>query len=411
MGIETVNNRREIFIFYSIVLMLICLFISRAALSVSMMIFFGLTLIHKNFVHQLSSFLKDKFLLITSLLFFIPFISGLWSDDLHSWLNITKTKLPFFLFPLSFAGNWQLTIEEWKKVGCTFIAVILIGCLWSLGHYIFNATSIHQGYLQAKTLPTPLGNDHVRFSWIVAIAAIASVILIDLSKQQISKIILISIVIFFCVYLHILAARTGILSLYIFFFLYATHLIISRKHLKSSSVILCVVILLPLFAWFLMPTFQNRIKYFVYDFSFIENQVYVPGSNDGVRALSIQAGWAVLKKNPFGVGAGDVKRTTEIWYEQHVPNMIASDKFLPLNEWLMYGGFTGWIGVVLFTIVMIYPFFLKMKYKIFWIAFNLIAALSFVFDIGLEVQYGVFLYSFILLWWRKWFQEAPDYAR
>jgi hypothetical protein len=29
-------------------------------------------------------------------------------------------------------------------------------------------------------------------------------------------------------------------------------------------------------------------------------------------------------------------------------------------------------------------------------------AFSFLFDIGLEAQFGVFVYAFIVLWWWKW---------
>ena len=31
-------------------------------------------------------------------------------------------------------------------------------------------------------------------------------------------------------------------------------------------------------------------------------------------------------------------------------------------------------------------------------------AFSYLFDIGLEVQFGVFVHSFMLLWWYKWLQ-------
>ncbi len=32
-------------------------------------------------------------------------------------------------------------------------------------------------------------------------------------------------------------------------------------------------------------------------------------------------------------------------------------------------------------------------------------SLNFSFDVALEVQYGVFLYAFTLLWWWKWFHS------
>ena len=69
----------------------------------------------------------------------------------------------------------------------------------------------------------------------------------------------------------------------------------------------------------------------------------------------------------------------------------------------MYGGFAGWPGVALFSLAMAAPFFIRPeRHKLFWVAFNATAAFSFAFDMGLEVQYGIFLYAFIIFWWWKW---------
>ena len=61
-------------------------------------------------------------------------------------------------------------------------------------------------------------------------------------------------------------------------------------------------------------------------------------------------------------------------------------------------------GLVLFffTAVILAPFFMRMRRQISWILINTIAALSFLFDIGLEVQFGVFLYCILILSWWKW---------
>jgi hypothetical protein len=83
--------------------------------------------------------------------------------------------------------------------------------------------------------------------------------------------------------------------------------------------------------------------------------------------------------------------------------MLESDKLYPSSEWLIYGAAAGWLGVLVFTGVMLAPLFIKTKTNhFFWISLNSILALSFLFDIGLEVQFGVFLYAFVVLWWWKW---------
>ena len=212
---------------------------------------------------------------------------------------------------------------------------------------------------------------------------------------------------FFLSYLLILSARTGLVSVAIFILLYAGWFLQKKKNIKVSLLLIGFVIALPLIAYFTIPTFQARIRYLVYDHSFIRQQQYLPGANDGARVMSLRAGWQVLKQNPLGVGAGDVMHEADKWYAAHVPQVLPTDKFYPSSEWLLYGAFAGWPGVVLFTAVMLLPFFVKVQHrKVFWTALHATAAFSFAFDMGLEVQYGIFIYAFITFWWWKWFANA-----
>jgi hypothetical protein len=183
-------------------------------------------------------------------------------------------------------------------------------------------------------------------------------------------------------------------------------MLFTEKNKKSIALSLAATIVLPVLAWLLLPTFQNRLRYFVYDYSYIKSSTYLPGANDGGRVLSLKGGWSILQNNPLGVGCGDVYDETNKWYTQNVPAILPSDRLYPSSEWLLYGGAAGWPGFLLFSLVMIIPLFYRsMQNLFFWIALNSTAAFSFMFDIGLEVQYGVFLYSFIVLWWWKWFKK------
>jgi hypothetical protein len=201
----------------------------------------------------------------------------------------------------------------------------------------------------------------------------------------------------------------GLLSFYIFFALYATYRLIKAKHFLPTLICIVALVLAPIIAWFTIPTFENRIKYFIYDFSHVRENTYLPGSSDGARFLSIKAGWDVVKKNPFGVGAGDLKNKVDAWYDLNVREMAPADKFLPCSEWMMYGGFAGWPGIIIFSAIMFLPFFINAgDQKFYWISLNIIAAFSFVFDMGIETQYGTFLYCFIILWWWKWLQQTKE---
>jgi hypothetical protein len=168
-----------------------------------------------------------------------------------------------------------------------------------------------------------------------------------------------------------------------------------------------IFLALPIVAYYISPTFKNRMLYLKYDLSFVRNDVYLHGSNDGNRIASIRAGWELLSRNPLtGAGFGDVKKQTDDIYQRNYPQMNDIDKILPSSEWMMYGAGNGWPGVILFTFVMAIPFFITELWKnIVWIILNCFIVISYLFDIGLEVQYGVFIHAFILLWWYKWLRE------
>lgn len=393
---------REAWIGYSMALMMLSLFLSRAALSVSMMLFLVLTIVHGSVGRQVKFFLQNKFLLFFSLLFWMPFVSGLWSENLLQWESVVVMKLPLLFFPLAFAGDWKLSERKWRQLGFLFIAVVTIGCAWSLLQYFFQPESFHEAYLQAKLITTPLENDHVRFSWMVAVAVIVAAFLIP--EQKRFSVLLSVVALFLVIYLHVLAARMGLACLYIAVFM---GLVVKfrKLSLKLRTGILAAVLLLPLLAWLALPTFQNRLKYFRFDITENWHGHYMPGSNDGARLLSMRAGADMLAAHPFGVGAGDLMANTQHWFDTNEPQVIAADRFPPMNEWLMYGGFAGWPGVLLFSLAVLFPFFVKdIRHRFFWLILNVIIVFSYFFDMALEVQYGVFLYSFILLWWYKWFK-------
>lgn len=387
--------------------MIVSLLLGRGALSTATILFLVLAIVRKDFKQQWKTFLHNRFLLCFTLLFLIPFVSGLWSEDLFQWSDVVRLKLPLLFFPLAFAGSWQFSQKQWTITALVFILVVFAGCCWSLAHYLQNMEAVHEGYLRAKTLQTPLENDHVRFSWLVSIAVMTCFLLNHFLQHKAYRILLWMAALFFAVYLHVLSARTGMISLYIFLVLYAGFTLLQKKNRMLTVLLLLAVVFLPLLAYYTVPTFQNRVRYLVYDFSFVKKAEYLPGANDGARVMSLKAGWQVLQQAPWGVGAGDIMQEADKWYAEHVPNVLPTDKFYPSSEWLLYGAFAGWLGVVVFTLVMIIPFFTSVWLpKIFWVALHATAAFSFAYDMGLEVQYGIFLYAFVTFWWWKWGRDV-----
>jgi hypothetical protein len=186
----------------------------------------------------------------------------------------------------------------------------------------------------------------------------------------------------------------------------ACWLAVKQKKTGMALLALVLALALPVAAYFLFPTFQNRVKYMLYDKGFFEKAHYLPGGNDAVRVISIKAGWELMNALPLtGSGFGDVERSVKDWYREHYPSMTEPDKILPASEWMMYGAGNGWPGFLFFSLSMLLPFFISVRRRLPWWLLNGSAALSLLFDIGLEVQYGVFAYAFCVLWWWKWLND------
>ncbi|MEI2740711.1 MAG: hypothetical protein V9F01_18195 [Chitinophagaceae bacterium] len=399
------HSWRSPIIFMLFVVMMAALFVSRAMLSVSMLVFVAVSFFHTDLKKHFSNFFSSPLLWSMSLLFFLALLSGLWSEDKNEWAAILRIKLPLLFLPIAFAGPVNLSKKQWGWLGYIFIGLVIAGSCWSMFHYLSDAAMINESYLRAKTIITPLENDHVRFSWLVSISVLMAGWLFFQHQKQ-NKLLSYSlaiVIVWLVMFLHILAVRTGLFSFYMMTAGIAGWLIIKKLKWQYGIALLLLMAALPFIAYKTVPTFQNKVKYILYDKGYFEKAHYLPGATDAVRVISLKAGWNIMNGQPVnGAGFGDVLATTKQWYGNNYPEMTEADKIYPSSEWLIYGAGCGWPGFLLFSCIMLIPFLIQSKNKLLWYLLNLTAAFSFLFDIGLEVQFGVFIYAFIVLWWYKW---------
>ncbi|HWC52014.1 MAG TPA: O-antigen ligase family protein [Chitinophagaceae bacterium] len=399
------NRWRPAIIFTLLVIMMASVFFSRFLLSLSMIVFVAFSVFHPDIKKQFSVFFNSPLLWSMSLLFFLPLISGLWSGDQNEWLEAIKIKAPLIVMPFAFAAPFGLSKRQWQQLAFLFVGCVVLATIWSMSNYIFDAKEVNENYLRSQLLVTPLENDHIRFSWMVAVSTLVSVWLWleNRKKNNRNNWLVLMLIGWQIIFLHILAARTGLFSFYLMLLIAALVFIIKKWKTGTGIMLLLLLLLLPVIAYFSLPTFQNRVKYILYDLPYFSKGHYSPAMNDAVRIVSMKAGWNVMNEHSFyGVGFGDVMSETKKWYAVHYPQMKETDQILPSGEWLLYGVACGWPGLILSGIVIFIPFFIKVKnYKWLWVMLNVSVMLAFLSDIIFEVQFGVFLYSFFVLWWWK----------
>ncbi|MEO7530051.1 MAG: O-antigen ligase family protein [Sediminibacterium sp.] len=379
------NKWAENWVTVSLILLFTGLLISRAMLS------FASVLIAVPFFFQYTG-IKRIYLLALLFIFFPVLISGLWSEDTQLWWNSFSVKIPLITMMMGLTSI-QLSSKRWQQITQLFILIVFIGCCWSLLQY---SQAIQDAYLKAKTLPTPAENDHIRFSWMVVTAILLGVKCASIEKQKLTRYILIAILLFFVIYLHILAAKTGLVCLYGGCFIYFLYTVFVQKKWKTGVSVVAIAIIAASFCYYTMPTLRNRIQYVVYDFSNYSKGNAMPGYGDAARWLSIRAGYAITKKHPItGVGFGDMLAAVNQWHQTDHPSSLLYERFLPANEWLVYGIGSGLPGLVCFTFGLLLLLYAATERNALSIVLSLISLVPFLIDDTLEGQYGVVILAFI----------------
>jgi O-antigen ligase len=155
-----------------------------------------------------------------------------------------------------------------------------------------------------------------------------------------------------------------------------------------------LLVMLPLIAWFTVPSFQQRVKFVRWDFQNYSRGNYVEGLNDAPRILSWRAAAEIIREHPItGAGAGDARQAVQQWYSVHAPFLKPYEQLLPANQMLIYGVYAGIAGLLAALFVLLMPLWMKPHRKnILWLSFHLLAVLGFMYEIALEMQFGVAIY-------------------
>ncbi len=376
-----------------ILLIVIGLFFNRVMISIGVI---GLVLLNINRITQLrSAWISHSRLMIgLFILIVLPFISGLWSENITEWWHRCQMKLPLVAIPLIlFSISWHNKVI--KLLNLSIIGIILAGCLWSLAMYIADWNTINQGYSQGWVMPVLFGKDHQRFSWAVLSAICLSFQLIE--KKALRPEIGYSLLIFFALFMHILATRTGVICLYISFVIWLVFYAIKYRY--RAIFLGAIFISLPILAYQFSTPFKNKIHYMLYDLNKYKEGHIVEGLSDASRFVAIQGTWEKIKESPWlGVGYGDVKSEIHEWYETHPETVGQAERLMPPSQWAFYIMGCGVLAALLIPFA--FYFILACNKSILsdpaWWSFNVCGIFLCIFETPFEGQRGPVLYALTL---------------
>jgi len=376
---------------------------SRFMISLGMIFLLVTALFSPEVKQRISSFFRNKYYLAVTGIFFIFLVSGLWTSNLDYFIQRMTIKLPFFFLPFAFYIIPPLKDKSKLSVFYIFIAVCFTGILYSCGLFLSNPEHYVKIYSQGQIIPTPV--HHIRFSIMISIAVSMCIYLIlrkEILAYKFERTILIALCILFVGYLHFLAVRSGLMTLYVMLAFTVFYLIRNRVNKLIGLGILLGTIALISFSILFVPTIKNKINYMRYSLEQFAKNENIRDLSDSRRLGSIYGGIQLAKEHPFlGVGYGDLKDETNAYLGKNYPQLKDLD-LLPHNQYILVLATAGIIGLVLFLISTILPFFyLNARSDFFFMSVNLMFISSFLVEHTIEAQIGTAIYIFIVLFSMK----------
>lgn len=381
---------------------------SRALLSISM-ILFGVTALYN--VNPKEWF-RQKYWLLGVLWVAIYAVSWFWTEDKANWHERFDVKLPVLILPLAFAFLPAFNKKQLHLFTIVVAFLLLINVAYSLSFYLQNPQGYEESYRVSKVLPSLAKSDHIRISMCTALFIIWCFYFWPQIISKIARWFIAICVIVLAAYLHLLAARTGLVIFYLFLFCYALY--IAFTHNKAIGITIMVsLIALGFFAVSYIPTLQIRIDYLRYTYAMYKKVGLSGEYSDMGRLISYQIAAREIGQHPLsGVGAGDIMNEMKAGYDKWFPAVPDQARLIPHDQFMVVALGCGIPAAILFLIWVLYPLkYTKHKRAGFYIFIVWLSLfLSILVEPALEVQFGVFVYLFFLLWQMHTLKQ-PDAAK
>jgi O-antigen ligase len=323
--------------------------------------------------------------------FFLVVLSGgLYSEDQAEFWRQIRIKLPFVAMPLALGALTPLSFKELKWILYLYLAVISITGVGVLINYLLHFETINQSFLVGKAIPVPFS--HTRYSLMLAFGVLCAFSLPAYHHNELQKAekwSLIGLGLFLFLLIHILSVRIGLLAVYAALLMLLVHWIISYRQWIKGLSIFALLTVIPMLAYWTLPSLQNKVDYMRYDFQMYQQGVKEDYS-DARRFTSIRVGLDIALDHLWlGVGAGDMRQATNDYYRQNFPQVDAQHRKLPHNQFVYTFASNGIPGLLALLMAFILPVFYRRNYtNPLLLGFILIILISFLTEHTLEIQLG-----------------------
>lgn len=322
-----------------------------------------------------------------------------WSHDKGNWGDRLQTKLAFLLLPLSFYFLPRFTARQLQWITVIFAVMFLGSAFYSLSFLARDPAYYITQYRFSGILPTLPKKDHIRSSLSMSLFVIWGIYVWPFLQGRPMKWFIGSAIAVIVIFLHILAAKSGLVSLYIFLAGGSIYMLFSKRKLAGIIIIISIPVLLTLAVTY-VPTFRERKAYIVYSYFMLINGDKSGNYGDNNRLMSYKLAIDLIKQHPLrGVGTGDIQSSMDSSYALTYPEVPPTARLVPHNQFLIVALGCGIPAMMLFALWVFMPLaaLRRNRQSFFFFMVWLILFLQLMIEPVFEVQLGVFVYLFFLL--------------
>lgn len=307
-------------------------------------------------------------------------------------------QLPFVLLPVAFLllPNW---LAGHKRIlWLVLVACCLVAAAEATANYLGNYQEINQLYLQSKVMPTT--PDHIRFSLLVSMAVLAGAVLAALGRLPARlRQVLLGLVLLLFLFQHLLAVRSGLVTMYAALALWLGWLGGQLGRWKAALAGAVLVAALGGACLLLLPTLQNKITNTRVDSEQIQTVGAANNYSVTARVYSYAVAWSVIRQHPVaGVSKVKLEAAMARQYGAQFPEIGPEHYLLPHNQFIFNLAAYGIIGLLVFLAGFYYPLWKGIRQRnILLLVMYLIVTISFTVEYTLETQVGVLTGLFFIL--------------
>lgn len=403
-------NAKTTIAVFLVVAMLAGFLLSRAVLSIAM-ILFGLNALWN--VHP-KKWLEEKWWLWGVVWIALFALSYFWSEDKGYWQNHVQVKLPLLLLPVSFAFVPAFSKKQLAVYTVSLCLILFFGMGYSAYFFLQNPIAYIEGYRFSNVLPTLPESEHIRFTLALALGIVWCFYYYPFLKGRPAKVALIICIFLFIAAIHIYAVRTGLLAFYVFITGYIFYLLFQKRTRFIATVSILFLFIASYLSFHFIPTLKLRVDHFKWGLMIFEKNEMKPEYGDIGRYISYDLALKIIKAHPLtGIGAGDIFTEMSKGYKQFYPQVSKELYLVPHNQFLTIAVAAGIPAMLVFGIWLFYPLreIKRNRNGFFFFITWLILLIPVLVEPILEIQFGLFVFIFFMLWQRQAMLKPSDETR